>query len=116
METNLRSNPVWNEEKTQHLIFLRKEGVSFSEIANRIGVTKNTVIGAMWRARRRGDTEEDAPPIVELPAEIRLGHCRFPLWRHNEKPTHHYCGEPTPSLETAWCAKHRRIVYVPAKV
>lgn len=61
------------------------------------------------------------PPVVLLPPArpvpvpvVRVARppgkegCRFPLWGHTEKPSHHYCDQPTVELGSPWCAEHRK--------
>lgn len=51
------------------------------------------------------EAPEDAPPPVH-------GHgCLWPMWWHDERPTHVYCDAPRSRLDTSYCAQHHRKAY-----
>jgi len=115
MKQNHRFNPVWNEEKTKALIGLISEGKNFRAAAEKFGVTRNTVIGAYDRARRRGDIVsakfDTIPSFTPLPP---INRC---CWTRDDpsKPFVRWCWRPVRNVGEPWCAEHRKVVFVPVK-
>jgi hypothetical protein len=50
--------------------------------------------------------------VARVKAEVVIGKspCRFPLWAHDEAPTHRFCDKPA-VLGASWCPDCRRIVF-----
>ncbi|HEV2225032.1 MAG TPA: GcrA family cell cycle regulator [Candidatus Acidoferrales bacterium] len=74
-------------------------------------VTKNQLIGAVYRERLRAASENDeVTPLGALPPLPRLSSC---TWINGDpkKPGWSWCGEPA-QPGTSWCPDHRKIVYV----
>lgn len=53
----------WTDERLDALMALHERGLSTAQIAEEMGVTKNTIVGRLYRMRRAGRlaTRQDAP-------------------------------------------------------
>ena len=104
----------WTPTRVSVLIALWEEGLSTSEIGNRLSVTKNAVIG---KVHRLGLTKRGSPirpktkpaEVISL-AALRPGMCSWPEGDPSTKEFH-FCGEPAIS-EKPYCAEHCRRAYV----
>jgi hypothetical protein len=108
---------------------LAGRGLSAGEIATRLGLTRNAVIGLCHRrgiALRRGRGgvpanaritvsaagPDEAPAAAPQPAAPRTAPrgggegCRWPLRADDEQPTHVYCGAPRDQPGRPYCAAH----------
>jgi GcrA cell cycle regulator len=94
----------WPTERGEQLETLVEEGHSFGEIARRMGLTRNAVIG---RAHRQGLTRE--PPLRPIVSWSYppAGCCH---WPHGDpgSPGFHFCGAKPVLLGRPYCAKHDR--------
>ena len=104
----------WTPTRISVLIALWEEGLSTSEIGNRLGVTKNAVIGKVHRlglAKRVSPIHPKPKPaeVISL-AALRPGMCS---WPEGEPGTleFNFCGEPV-ILEKPYCAEHCQRAYV----
>ena len=104
----------WTPLKISALIALWNEGLSTSAIGNRLGVTKNAVVG---KVHRLGLPKRNSPiPKKPEPAKvIRFetlgpGQCS---WHEGEPGTDgfHLCGEPAVEGRS-YCAPHCERAYV----
>ena len=96
----LKPRPThWTPLKISALIALWNEGLSTSEIGNRLGISKNAVIG---RVHRLGLPKRNSPIIRTPPPQssslltlekIGPNQCRFPLGGPKERAIE-FCGEP----------------------
>ena len=89
-------------------------GLPISNIARRLGVSKNTISGYAWR---QGWTRREAPiefvPQPDYFVEFTAHMC---LWAFGDPgtPDFHFCGSP--ALEgKSYCAEHAAIVYMSPK-
>ena len=87
---------------------LRAEGLSAREIGARVGMSRNAVIGRLWRA-----TEREPPPPAWAPPEPKG--CRWVEGEPRGKPGWEWCGAPIAAGGGWWCAAHRKRVYVAFK-
>ena len=127
----------WNDERIKRLSALYSMGISFTEIANEIGCTRNAAISKAHRSGfvPRKIALKKPPPIVFAPArkpmpsapkkgpvegvdysctiwQLTDTRCRFPLWSHESVSGHDfYCGAPGADLYASkpYCVKHTRI-------
>lgn len=96
---------------------LAAEKLSAGQIAERLGLTRNQVIGLCHRRgimlKRRPGYQNKRPEPAEpraLPVgrRIDMSGCRWPLWGNREAPTHEYCGEAIATPGRPYCAEHER--------
>ena len=104
----------WTPARVSTLIALWDEGLSTSLIGNRIGATKNAVVGKVHRLKlpKRGSPikqKSKAAEIISLEA-LRPGMC---CWPDGEPGTDefNFCGEPVHE-EKPYCAEHCARAYV----
>jgi GcrA cell cycle regulator len=109
----------WPPERTATLISLWNEEICASEIARRLGTTKNAVIGKAFRLqlRKRRPSPPDHPGQPAAQNVMRLdrlgaGMCSWPLGETG-RDGFHFCGEETLGSKP-YCAKHCGLAYVPA--
>jgi len=127
---------AWTEERASRLLSLYKNGMSFTEIANDLGCSRNAVIGRAHRSGfvPRAVKKPKPPPVVfakarkPMPRAPKAGpvkdrdysctiwqltdtRCRFPLWSHDSVSCDFYCGAPGAELSASrpYCVKHTRI-------
>src|SRR5829696_450698 len=129
------SEPVWSPERIERLKVLWLEGLSFADIADRLGSTRNAVIGKAHRLglcrpkdRTRVSIARPAPvqPVTPMPRPaalpqrrgkpvklIELQHwmCRFGLG-DPRSPDFRFCGEPTVDDKSSWCSFCAKRVFV----
>lgn len=91
----------WNQDRIDRLVELREAGMTYGQIADEMGTTKNAIVGKASRIR---PVTEPPPP---QPTERQ---CRWPLWG-DEAPTHAYCLVPTDLLGSSYCGAHTRIAH-----
>ena len=104
----------WTPKRVSALIALWNEGLSTSEIGNRLGVTKNAVVGKVHRLGlpKRGSPIKQKPKPAEIIglAALRPGMCS---WPEGEPGTEglHFCGAPIVPGKP-YCEEHCRRAYV----
>jgi len=104
----------WTPTRISALIALWNEGLFTSEIGNRLGVTKNAVVGKVHRLGlpKRGSPIKQKPKPTEVISlgVLRPGMC---CWPEGEPGTEefHFCGEPT-IPKKPYCAAHCERAYV----
>jgi len=118
---------VWTDEKVKSLKKLWIKGTSTAEIAKRLGLSKNSVIGKVHRLNL--DTRPS--PVkkkVVVPQkrvvhhskkhkmgilDLKLNTCRWPIGEPTD-PDFHFCGENT-VVGKPYCAKHCALAYTTIK-
>jgi GcrA cell cycle regulator len=95
---------TWPAERDAELEALREAGLSWGEVARRLGITKNAAIGRAWR---RGlctpvPLPAAAVAIVQLPAK---GECAWPISAGPRSPATGFCREPV-APGRPYCAEH----------
>jgi GcrA cell cycle regulator len=72
-----RAESFWNEEREAELTRMADEGLGNSEIARRMGVTRNTIIGKRGRMKLPGASPVPRRPVVRVRgARPRAWGCR----------------------------------------
>lgn len=99
-------NLVWTPERAAHAIELYRAGISTREIGERLRVSKNQIVGMLWRNGLVGIGNQ-AP--IKTMAE-RLGEDRVPTgcrWIFGDPPgpDWRWCNAPQAN-ESSYCAKH----------
>ena len=107
----------WIPQRVSALIALWNEGLSTSVIGERLGVTKNAVVGKVHRLGlpKRGSPIKKKPrpaEIIDL-GSLRPGMCSWPEGDPGE-PDFRFCGIPA-IIGKPYCEKHCIIAYVPSK-
>jgi len=104
----------WTPTRVSTLIALWNEGLSTSLIGNRIGVTKNAVVGKVHRLKlkKRGSPIKQKPKKAEVISleSLRTGMC---CWPDGDPGTaeFNFCGEPIVP-EKPYCEKHCERAYI----
>lgn len=106
---------AWTESQTKTLCILWKQGISTTEIAQVLGVTKNAVCGKRYRL---GLPERGSPikRIRSLKKNRRIeskNKCKSCMWPigHSYESGFHLCGEPADAQNGVWCQRHYRSAY-----
>jgi len=104
----------WTPTRIAILIAHWNEGLTTSEIGNRLGVTKNAVVGKVHRLGlpKRGSPIRQKPrpaEIISLDA-LRPGMCCWPDGEPGAEDFR-FCGEPAQS-DKPYCAHHCERAYV----
>ena len=104
----------WTPDRISTLIALWNEGLSTSLIGERIGVTKNAVVGKVHRLKltKRGSPIKQKPKTVDIISlkALRSGMCRWPEGDPGTQ-AFNFCGQPIVP-EKPYCAKHCARAYV----
>ena len=103
----------WTPERTGALIAFWNDGLTASEIGDRLGVTKNAVVGKAFRldlARRRTSAPPNSDDKNVIPlAGLTSGMCRWPLGETNGAG-YHFCGESAEQGKP-YCPTHCDLAY-----
>jgi GcrA cell cycle regulator len=100
----------WNDDNTERLRGFWDEVLTASEIGRRIGVTKNAVIGKVWRLalpRRREAQPNPKRPEIPFPARDE---CFWPIGNPGT-PGFHFCGQAAVAGKP-YCEAHCRRAYL----
>ena len=118
----------WTRDKIAELMYFWADGGSASWIGNKLGCSKNAVIGKVARlglARRPSPIIRAATPVVRihLPrtkqttrmhsapcSNGKVHECAWPIGEPGENGFH-FCGQPTASLRKPYCAEHCETAY-----
>jgi GcrA cell cycle regulator len=111
-----RHADIWTPEAVSELGTLWLEGVLTGEIAERLGVSKNAVVG---KAHRLGlpprENPVDRSKIKTAVAPGPAG-CRFiagdDYLERQRRGEEIFCRRPVVAAGMSWCAEHMQIVYV----
>jgi GcrA cell cycle regulator len=105
----------WTPERAATLITWWNEGICASEIARRLGVTKNAVIGKAFRLQLRkrrssSPTQLDDQTVIRLEG-LGAGMCCWPLGA-TDGSGFHFCGSASVPGKP-YCPTHCRLAYLP---
>ena len=116
---------VWTDDKINSLKKLWAKGASTAEIAKRLGLSKNSIIGKVHRL----NLEVRSSPIKKKKVQKKIVHsqkkskigildlklntCRWPIGDPTD-PDFHFCGENT-VIGKPYCAKHCEQAYTSIK-
>lgn len=132
-------------DRNAEIIRLAALGKRNIEIATALGLTRGTVAGVMNRAglksprqhstvattqarflerKRRGQgVVEDNGPTFGISratgfqaSAVGGAGCRFPLWRHEDRPDGRFCGKPALAPGEPYCSKHHALTHQKASV
>lgn len=118
---------IWTATLVKRLTKLWLDGYSSPEIATRLGITRNAVMGkvhrlklgphsssgvvALKKAKRRGSFKAHKG-IVSATSSLKDGFCRYPIGPL-ESPDFMYCMEI--SGKDIYCQKHMTLCRIPSK-
>lgn len=113
---------VWTEEKVKNLKKLWLKGATTAEIAKKLGLSKNSIIGKVHRLNletRPSPIKKAAPAkkvkvVARRPErigimELKLNTCRWPIGDPMEEDFH-FCGKNT-VMGKPYCAEHCKMAY-----
>jgi GcrA cell cycle regulator len=129
MEQGGMNGKLWSKERDAQLVKMREEGFSASQIATKLGVTRNAVIGRADRLRLDGPPKSVRPKFVQkqklltqvkpvtwgaaltnLTAQAKAildlepHHCRWPI----QDAPYAFCGG-TKQDGSSYCPYHRGV-------
>jgi GcrA cell cycle regulator len=113
-ETQKTMSEEWTPKRVSALIALWNEGLSTRIIGERLGITKNAVVGKVHRLglpKRISPIKQKPRPaeIIDL-ASLRPGMCSWPEGEPG-KDDFHFCGSPNVPGKP-YCVEHCRRAYV----
>lgn len=109
----------WSAERLRQVAAALAAGGTYRSVASDMCLTKNMVVGAIYRARERGeidDAGDTAPPPPLIREELLIGGCRFIIGEPGSTDWH-WCGQPTVPVFNGtatvkdWCDTHLALVY-----
>ena len=110
----------WTSDRVRQLIGLWADGLKMTDIADQLGLTKNSVIGKLHRLQVV--VPSNTVPILgsmdRLDALHRFspnGRCAWPLGREIRAPDFHFCGKDVMSFDKSYCEEHHNIAWVKPK-
>jgi len=104
---------TWTQERVERLAQLFAEGLPTAEIGRRLGLTKNAVIGRLYRnsMTRREPTLKVQPRRNVF--EFAGPSCLWPFG-HPDDANFHFCGA-RPEPGKPYCPEHAAIAYIRPK-
>ena len=113
---------VWTDDKIKNLKKLWLKGATTAEIAKKLGLSKNSIIGKVHRLNleNRPSPIKKAAPVkkVKTPVrkperigimELKLNTCRWPIGDPTDDDFH-FCGKNT-VMGKPYCAEHCAMAY-----
>jgi len=106
----------WTPERLVMLHQLHASGISYTEIGQRLGTTKNAISGKVYRMGlntrrpRMSATSTTLSRLKALDMFPEHGNCVFPLG-HPGTPEFSFCGCDVQDTDKPYCAKHRRMAW-----
>jgi GcrA cell cycle regulator len=104
---------TWTPERVDRLTQLFEEGLPTAEIGRRMGLTKNTIIGRLYRSAM---TRREPPPKIAPQRnvfEFSGPSCLWP-YGHPNDANFHFCGA-RPAPGKPYCAEHAAVAYIRPK-
>lgn len=118
-------NFVWTTPIETAVMIMSREGLTAAQIAGKLGcgVTRNSVIGKLYRLRKRGEsasrpaqpiaphalaafTPDNPPKLMDLQPH----HCRWPL-NDGVNTQYFFCGSPK-KFGYSYCREHHKAAHV----
>ena len=113
---------VWTDDKIKNLKKLWLKGATTAEIAKKLGLSKNSIIGKVHRLNletRPSPIKKVAPVKKAKPApkkverigimELKINTCRWPIGDPTDEDFH-FCGKNT-VMGKPYCAEHCAMAY-----
>jgi GcrA cell cycle regulator len=102
----------WTPGRAVAVVELAAEGLAPREIGERMGCTRNAVIGRLYRQRRSNarKPESESTTIFDRLPDLELSGCRW-IVGDVRAGRWSYCGEPVSEPGGSWCTKHRKRVF-----
>ena len=113
---------VWTDEKIKNLKKLWQKGATTAEIAKKLGLSKNSIIGKVHRLNleTRPSPIKKAAPVKKAKEtkatnerigimELKLNTCRWPIGDPTDDDFH-FCGKNT-ATGKPYCAEHCTMAY-----
>lgn len=116
---------VWTDEKIKNLKKLWLKGATTAEIAKKLGLSKNSVIGKVHRLNLETRPSPIKKKVSVSPAkklkqpakkqerigimELKLNTCRWPIGDPTDEDFH-FCGKNT-VMGKPYCAEHCKMAY-----
>lgn len=96
----------WTPERVERLHLMRSEtSMSFTDIAAKLGCTKNAAVGRLSRDEQRAWT----PPIRVYPFDdMTRSQCCFPLGNPGD-PDFHFCRVRVETEGRSYCDEHHQL-------
>jgi len=105
---------VWTEDRIAELTRLWDEGVKTAEIGQRMGCSKNAVIGKVQRLNltARVLTRIQHRPMTEMVSELNITGCRY--IKDDPVPLRPgmYCGAKPAAPEIPYCPTHQALCHI----
>ena len=96
------------------LLELFELGLTTAKIGQRMGLTKNTIIGRLHRIGKFRKEVPDPPPTSPSFVFPPINCCYWPHGNPKE-PDFHFCGDPVAAPALPYCAAHTKDAYRSAK-
>ncbi len=113
---------VWTDEKIKNLKKLWQKGATTAEIAKKLGLSKNSIIGKVHRLNleTRPSPIKKTAPVKKAKEtkttnerigimELKLNTCRWPIGDPTDDDFH-FCGKNT-ATGKPYCAEHCAMAY-----
>jgi len=115
---------VWTDDKVKNLKKLWAKGATTAEIAKKLGLSKNSIIGKVHRLNleNRPSPIKTATPVKKIKAtphrthperigimELKLNTCRWPIGDPMDEDFH-FCGKNT-VMGKPYCSEHCEMAY-----
>ena len=113
---------VWTDDKIKNLKKLWLKGATTAEIAKKLGLSKNSIIGKVHRLNlenrpspiKKAATTKKTKVVQKKPArigimELKLNTCRWPIGDPTDEDFH-FCGATT-VVGKPYCAEHCALAY-----
>lgn len=114
---------VWTDDKVKNLKKMWLKGATTAEIAKKLGLSKNSIIGKVHRLNletRPSPIKKVAAPVkkVKVPVhkttrvgimDLKLNTCRWPIGDPVDEDFH-FCGKNT-VMGKPYCAEHCKMAY-----
>jgi hypothetical protein len=111
--------PFWTKERVNLLFDMADDGLKASEIARRLGTTKNAVIGKIHRVDGSLLNRPTTTMKERLDALDRLrpaGACAWPIGDEVKNSDFHFCRKPVALFSKSYCENHHPMVWVKPKI